>query len=187
MVPLNKIDNAWTLFLDRDGVINVKKETGYVSSCDEFIFCDGALEAIGLCSAHFGKIIVVTNQRGVGRNIMTETDLTTIHEHMCTHVEREGGRIHKIYSCTAVEDIHTHRKPNIGMAQDALREFPDIDFSKSVMIGDSHTDMEFGKNIGMHTIFITPEHSEIELPHPKIDSIFDSLVSFAKAIRDAKL
>lgn len=68
MLDLQKIDNTWTLFLDRDGVINKEKYLDYIYNYIEFKFCDGVLEAIKKLSGHFGRMILVTNQRGVEKN-----------------------------------------------------------------------------------------------------------------------
>ena len=76
------IDKHWTLFLDRDGVINEKRENDYVKNLDEFSFTNGALDAISRLSVVFGKIIVVTNQRGVGKGLMTELQLISIHNYL---------------------------------------------------------------------------------------------------------
>lgn len=80
---------------------------------------------------------------------MTEADLNLIHERMLHEIQTHGGRIDRIYYCTALEDEAFDRKPNIGMALQAKKEFPDIDFNKAVMIGDSESDMEFAMNCGM--------------------------------------
>ena len=90
-------DKNWTLFLDRDGVINKKRENDYVKTWREFSFIDGALEAISRLSNIFGKIIVVTNQRGVGKGIMTELQLLSIHDKLTKAVNQSAGRIDKIY------------------------------------------------------------------------------------------
>ena len=67
MLDLKKIDRSWTLFLDRDGVINVEKYQDYVYTYDEFVFYEGVQEAIKTLSELFGLVILTTNQRGVGR------------------------------------------------------------------------------------------------------------------------
>ena len=62
-----KIDKTWTLFLDRDGVINVKRDNDYVKNWEEFVFINGSIKAISRLTKVFGRIIIVTNQRGVGK------------------------------------------------------------------------------------------------------------------------
>src|SRR4051812_7292000 len=127
MLDLKKIDSTWTLFLDRDGVINVEKYKDYIYNYGEFKFYKGVPEAIQYFSTRFGKIIIITNQRGVGRNLMTEEDLLSIHEQMLADIEASGGQVHKIYYCTSTDMDHPNRKPNPGMVQEALRDFPAID------------------------------------------------------------
>ncbi|MEI7981828.1 MAG: phosphatase, partial [Bacteroidota bacterium] len=81
MILLNlKIDHTWTLFLDRDGVINRRIVGNYAKSCDQFEFIPGVLDAIRQFSLIFGKIIVVTNQQGIGKGLMSREDVTAIHQ-----------------------------------------------------------------------------------------------------------
>jgi D-glycero-D-manno-heptose 1,7-bisphosphate phosphatase len=147
------VDKSWTLFLDRDGVINEKKND-YVKNISEFSFINDAIEALSMLSSLFGNIIVVTNQRGVGKGLMSENDLNIIHTRMQDLVLMGGGRIDKIYYCTGVPETSFCRKPNIGMALKAKNDFPEIDFEKSIIIGDSKSDMEFGKRLNMKTVFV---------------------------------
>lgn len=153
MISLD-IDKSWTLFLDRDGVINVKRENDYVKNWEEFFFIDGSLEALGYLSKIFGKIVIVTNQRGVGRGIMTENDLINIHKQMIKSINSHCGHIDKIYYCTDIMNESLFRKPNSGMALNAKDDFPEINFAKSIMIGDSISDLYFGKRLGMITVNI---------------------------------
>src|ERR1700749_2669419 len=105
-------DKNWTLFLDRDGVINVETVGSYVTSWSEFKFHDEALQALRALSHVFGTVVVVSNQRGVGRGIMTMDALREINQNMVTGVLEAGGRIDKVYSCTAVSEDDHNRKPN---------------------------------------------------------------------------
>lgn len=171
------IDKSWTLFLDRDGVINEKIENGYVKNWGEFMFSNGALDSISKLSNIFGKIIVVTNQRGVGKGIMTELQLISIHNELIKAVNHSGGRIDKIYYCTDILETSEFRKPNIGMALNAQMYFPKINFRKSIMIGDSKTDMEFGKKLSMYTIYISKlalEPELVKLVDYKCNSLFQA-------------
>ena len=99
-----EIDNSWTLFLDRDGVINVESVGSYITSWDEFKFHEGAIDAIRSLSRMFGTIIVVSNQRGVGRGIMTIESLREINGNMSATVTEHGGRIDKVYASTSITD-----------------------------------------------------------------------------------
>lgn len=181
-LDLKKIDKNWTLFLDRDGVINIDKDGSYIFTPDEFIFMDGAPELFKKLTSAFRYIIVVTNQRGVGRGMMTEDSLQSIHHKMKDGISRSGGKINAIYYCTADDRLNPERKPNPGMAFRARAEFPDIDLSRSIIVGNNISDMRFGRNAGMYTVFVSTTTKNIQLPHPDIDLLFDSLADFAKAL-----
>jgi histidinol-phosphate phosphatase family protein len=176
------IDKGWTLFLDRDGVVNVENVGSYVTEWAEFAFCEGVLEALKDLSEIFGRIVVVTNQRGVGRGIMTRDALKEINVNMIQSIRDAGGRLDRIYACTAVEDTDHNRKPNTGMGRQAREDFPEIDFKRSVMVGNSLSDMEFGKRLAMHTVFLTTKHGPYELPNDLIDEQYDSLKTWAKTL-----
>ena len=179
---LKKINKDWTLFLDRDGVINHEKEIDYILNWEEFKFYDHVLEAIAICAKKFGLIVVVTNQKGVGKNLMSEDDLLNIHQELKNEVLKAGGRIDQIYFCSSIENEHFSRKPNPGMAYEAKREFPGIEFNKSIMVGNKPSDMLFGRNAGMYTVYLTTTHPNQEFPHTDIDIVFPTLMDFAKAL-----
>lgn len=177
-----QIDSSWTLFLDRDGVINEENVGSYITNVEEFKFYKGSLASIRQLSELFGRIVVVTNQRGVGKGIMTIDDLKAIHHHMTEQIIAEGGRIDKIYACTALDDNDHNRKPNTGMAEQALQDYPETDLKRAVMVGNNLSDMEFGKKAGMHTVFLTSTHKPYDLPHDLIDEQFSSLQQWAKSL-----
>jgi D-glycero-alpha-D-manno-heptose 1-phosphate guanylyltransferase len=179
---LTFIDKSWSLFLDRDGVINDEVVGKYILNWDEFNFIEGVLHALKILNKKFNRIVIVSNQRGVGKSLMTEQDLHAIHNEMLKEVESSGGRIDKIYYCTATSDKHPDRKPNPGMALKAKNDFPDIDLTKSVMVGNKPGDMLFGRTAGMVTVFITSTNPDQPFPNPDIDFIFPSLHSFAQAL-----
>ncbi|MBK5273040.1 MAG: HAD-IIIA family hydrolase [Bacteroidia bacterium] len=179
---LKAIDKRWTLFIDRDGVINHEKKDDYILNWREFEFYDGVKEAIHQFSNKFGKIIVISNQRGIGKGLMTEHDLSSIHHHMEKQIENAGGHIDKIYYCTSTDNKHPDRKPNPGMFFRAKKDFPEIDLSRSVMIGNKPSDMQAARNAGIYSIFIKTTNPTQPLPHPDIDLAFNSLIDFAKAL-----
>lgn len=174
----NTIDNDWTLFLDRDGVINVRIIDGYVTKIEEFEFLPGVIEAFKIFKNKFNRIIVVTNQQGVGKGLMTEDDVKEVHDFMINEVENHDGKIDKVYFCPQLKSVpDNYRKPSPKMAYMAKEDFPEIDFSKSIMIGDMNSDVEFGKNAGMMTVFIGDNELKL-IP----DGRFNSLYDFAKVI-----
>lgn len=179
-----KIDKTWTLFLDRDGVINLHYPNDYVKKWDEFYFLEGVLDAMKELSTVFKRVIIVTNQQGVGKGLMTKEDLTFIHDEMLKEVRKYGGRIHAIYAATdlVADDVKQMRKPGGGMAKQAKKDFPEIDFSKAIMVGDSLTDMQFGKNAGMVTVFIGDTHKLTPEVKELVDANYESLSELAKAI-----
>jgi D-glycero-D-manno-heptose 1,7-bisphosphate phosphatase len=181
MLELQTIDNSWTLFLDRDGVINHDKDNDYIRNWEEFRFYEETLEAICLLSGMFGKIVVVTNQKGVGKGLMTMDDLNDIHSNMLSAIEEAGGRIDRAYYCADLADDSPNRKPNAGMAHQAKLDFRDIDLSKSIMVGNRTSDMGFGRNAGMYTVFLTTTHPDTPFPDPTIDLRFNNLLEFAQA------
>ncbi len=179
---LKRVDKSWTLFIDRDGVINHEKKDGYILNWGEFRFYDDVKESFRVFKERFGRIIVVSNQRGVGRDLMTEKDLAQIHHQMKKEIKTSGGRIDQVYYCTSTNDKDPFRKPNPGMAFKALQELPGIDLQKSLMAGNKMSDMLFGKNAGMHTVFVATTNRDTPFPHPEIDFRFDSLSGFVKAL-----
>jgi len=187
-INLKKIDKRWTLFLDRDGVINEDKPNSYILNKDEFIFYDGLLGKANQpgvfrkFSDLFGRVIIITNQRGVGRELMTKEDLLSIHEKLVKEVIASGGRIDHIYYCPAPDKKDPGRKPNLGMAVQVKKDFPEVDFSRSIMVGNNFSDMQFGKNAGMYTVFVKTTNPAVELPYQDIDLLFDSLADFAKGL-----
>ena len=183
MIDLTKIDAGWTLFLDRDGVINHEKEESYIFHYGEFVFYGGVLDALRILAGKFGRIVIVTNQRGVGKGLMTVGDLDNIHEQMGKEVKRAGGRIDNVYYCDSLSDTHPSRKPNPGMAYQAKKDYPEIDLKRSVMVGNNISDMDFGRNAGMVTVFLRTTQPGFVLPNPSIDLAFNSLYEFAKALQ----
>ncbi len=178
-IPFLNLSNDWTLFLDRDGVINYEKHLDYINKWEEFKFYERVPEGIKIFSELFGKIIIVTNQKGVGKGITKIENLHLIHLKMKKAINAEGGRIDAIYYCTDLDNESPNRKPNPGMAFKAKEKFPEIDFSKSVMIGNTLSDMQFGRNIGAVTIFLPTTRPEVSLSDEAIDLVFPSLYDAA--------
>ena len=168
-----KIDKSWTLFLDRDGVINRKLDKDYVKSLNEFEFIPGALDSIVSLSDFFGRLIIVTNQQGIGKGVMTEEDLNQIHSFLLEKVRKMGGNIDAIYHAPQLEEEGSPmRKPGIGMSLQAKKDFPEIDFTKSIIIGDSKKDLEFGKRANMISVLIN-DKSANKVEDYSIESLFD--------------
>lgn len=174
----NIIDEDWTLFLDRDGVINVRIIDGYVTKIEEFEFLPNVIEALRIFKNKFKYIIVVTNQQGVGKGIMKFEDVEEVHRFMVQKVADNKGKIDKVYFCPQLKSVQdNYRKPSPKMAYFAQNDFSDIDLSKSIMVGDMNSDVEFGKNAGMKTVFIG--NNELTITP---DDRFETLYDFAKIL-----
>jgi histidinol-phosphate phosphatase family protein len=183
MFRLSEIDTSFTLFIDRDGVLNHEKHEDYVLNWNEFQFYNTTLEALSILAPLFKKIILVTNQKGVGKGLMSIDDLVLIHKNMLSTIQKTGGKIDHIFYCTDLDSDSYNRKPNPGMAFQATQLYPEIDLSKSIMIGNRISDMGFGRNAGMHTIFLSTTHPETDFPHPMIDLRFENLLDFALQLK----
>ena len=152
---------ADTLFLDRDGVINRWLPGDYVRSWDQFAFLPGILECLRKWAGRFKHIILVSNQRGVGKGKMTMEQLEQVHARMLAEIRAAGGRIDAVYTCTELDEDHPMRKPQPGMFLEACRDFPDIAPERSLMLGDSESDRDFAYACGMP--FVLMETAEFAM------------------------
>jgi histidinol-phosphate phosphatase family protein len=171
-----------TLFIDRDGVINVEKKEDYIYTWEEFVFYPNVLKAFKIFAHYFDRIIVITNQRGVGKGKMSEEDLLVIHANMQKAIEAAGSKIDAIFYCTDVDNTSPNRKPNAGMALQAKAKFPEIDFTKTFMVGNKMSDMLFAKNAGVQSVFIATTNPETPFPHPNINYRYNDVYAFAQAL-----
>ena len=102
---------------------------------------------------------------------------------MIQEIKNSGGRINKVYHSPYRDEEHSvFRKPNIGLARKAKIDFPDIQFEKSIMAGDSKTDLQFGRNAGMFTALISADKELRKENIEMIDFSFPNLLSFAEAL-----
>ena len=149
-----------TLFLDRDGVINQKLEGRYVTNFNEFVFVKNSDLAIRKLHKIFKRILIVTNQQGIGKGIMTEDDLNLLHLQMQRKLNPDFDLIDKIYFCPCLEgDSCNCRKPKTGMLEDAKLDFPEIIIKNSFLIGDSESDIEAGNKFGLKTIRVNETYT----------------------------
>lgn len=181
MKDFENINPSWTLFIDRDGVVNDEKRSDYIHNWDQFRFYEGVKEAFKIFNKKFGVIIMVTNQRGVAKGLTKLEDLELIHKNMLEEIEDKEGRIDRIYFCADMES--ENRKPNPGMGLQAIKDFPNIDLSKSVMIGNTLSDMKFGRNLGVAiNIFLPTTNKDVTIDNDDIDLVYNDLISVAKAL-----
>lgn len=179
MIPITP---DWTLFLDRDGVLNREKEGDYIRNVSELELLPGVAEAMALLAPLFRRIVIVTNQKGIGKGLMTEADLADIHVELLRRVTGSGGRIDRIYHCPDSDAASPCRKPQPGMGLQAMRDDPGIDAARSVMVGNTLSDMGFGRALGSRTVFVRSAKPHPGHPHPWVDHWCDDLLDFAKTL-----
>ena len=143
------------VFLDRDGVINYNaKPHDYVKKWDEFHFYKNAMKALRELSDHNLFTVLVTNQRGISRSMMSHEDLSDIHKNMLDELKKVNASISQIYYCAhGHEDKCGCRKPMPGMFFQAAKQH-DIDLGKSFMVDDAQSGIEAGKRAGCKTILV---------------------------------
>ncbi len=141
-------NRADTLLLDRDGVINRLIPNGYVLTPDQLHINADLLSMCGPLAAAFKHIFVVTNQKCVGKGLLSPEGLEKIHQAMTERIEQAGGRIDAIYCSTDADPGSTMSKPATGLADCIAIDYPEIDFARAVMVGDSAGDRLFAERIG---------------------------------------
>ena len=147
------------VFLDRDGVINRdgegRTEYGYITRWEDFRFVPGVLEALAKLKENGYKCVVISNQKCVGKGLMSEEALADITDRFTKAVAEHGGSIEKAYYCLHVdEDDCDCRKPKPGLLLRARDELGIKTLNGKFFIGDSERDMRAGKAAGMGTIFV---------------------------------
>ncbi len=144
-----------TVFLDRDGVLNQKMpEERYVTSFSEFQLLPGVQQAIARLNGAGLRVIVVSNQRGIARGLYSAADVNQIHATFRNSIKAHRAHVDAFYFCPHDKSQCNCRKPLPGLFEQAQADFPEIAPDSSVVIGDSWSDIEFGRRLGMRTIFV---------------------------------
>jgi D-glycero-D-manno-heptose 1,7-bisphosphate phosphatase len=152
------------VILDRDGVLNKRPPRAhYVRRWEEFEWLPGALEALRLFTRANYRVIVVSNQAGIGRGAMTDADVQGIHERMRTEVERAGSRIDAIYYCPHdwQEDCEC-RKPKPGLLFQAQKDLS-LDLTRTPFIGDDERDRQAADSAGCPSALVSSELSLLDI------------------------
>jgi histidinol-phosphate phosphatase family protein len=166
------------VFVDRDGVINRRLPGDYVRSWDQFRFLPGARAGLRLLREAGYLLVIITNQRGIGRGLMSEADLAEVHRRLQLALARSGAGVDAILHCPHdLGDRCGCRKPQPGMIDRAFGMFP-IDRSRSWVVGDSDSDIAAGRAAGLPGILVTPRGA----PRPQGVLTAGSLLSAARAI-----
>lgn len=153
-----------TVILDRDGVLNRRPPRAeYVRTWDDFLWLPGAKEALRLLKDNGFRVLIASNQAGIGRGVMTESDLAEINRRMAEEAEQAGGQIEKIYYCP--HDWNTGcecRKPSPGMLFQAQKEFH-IDLTNTLYVGDDERDRQAAEAAGCRFAMVTDDNSLLKI------------------------
>jgi D-glycero-D-manno-heptose 1,7-bisphosphate phosphatase len=154
-VNISPLRGLRTVFLDRDGVLNEKMPEGrYVASRADFHLLPGVADAIGRLNRTGVRVVVVSNQRGIALGLYTAADVNDLHSALQELLAHHGAHVDGFYFCPHDKGQCNCRKPLPGLFEQAVAEFPEIAAATSVLIGDSLSDIEFGRRLGMLTVFI---------------------------------
>jgi D-glycero-D-manno-heptose 1,7-bisphosphate phosphatase len=175
-----------TVFLDRDGILNEKMpDHRYVTRWEEFRVLPGVPEAVRRLNEAGLRVVVVSNQRGIAKGLYTTADLEAMHAQFQRLLGREGARIDGFFICPHEENECNCRKPLTGLFGQAVARFPEITAATSVIIGDSASDVEFGRRLGMKTILVDARDSAAQVAE-LADLRFGSLAEAVNAILAAR-
>ncbi|MFZ0632671.1 MAG: HAD family hydrolase [Acidobacteriaceae bacterium] len=151
----NSLQGIRAVFLDRDGVINRKPPEGeYISKWSDFHLLPGVQESIAELNHAGVRVIVISNQRGIALGRTTRSDVESIHARLQQHLIAAGAHIDAFYYCPHDKDECECRKPKTGLFEQAFRDFPDVDRSASLVIGDSLSDLQAARALGLPSILI---------------------------------
>jgi D-glycero-D-manno-heptose 1,7-bisphosphate phosphatase len=171
------------VFIDRDGVLNRKMPEGvYVSDWRQFEWLPGAEEAVARMNRARLTVILVTNQRGVALGRVTDRQLQEIHDKMQIHLARYGASLDAIYYCPHDRGQCSCRKPETGLFETALERYKEANEHNSLVIGDSISDIQSGKRLGMKTIFL---RGEAMRQKPGADAAAEMADAVASSLLDA--
>ncbi|MFT4875906.1 MAG: histidinol-phosphate phosphatase family protein [Bacteroidia bacterium] len=179
-LPSRAALKEYTLFIDRDGVINEPIVDNYAKRPEDFILCKGAIDALGELYQIFDKVILVTNQQGIHRGLMSESDLEDVHLKMYKALKNKDlPYFDAAFFAPYLSKVnHPWRKPHNGMLRKAQNYFEGIDFSKAIMVGDSPGDMKLADSLEILKVRINNPQFEFD----NQDVQFDSLSAFVYSL-----
>lgn len=168
--------------MDRDGTINV--DVDYLHEPDKLVFIDGTVEALALLKEQGYKLIVISNQSGIGRGYFGVRDVEQLHAYMNHILQKHNAVIDAFYYCPHVDqDRCTCRKPRTGLIDRAVEEW-DIDLRRSYMVGDKETDVMTAVNAGCRYGLLLSGHTVPGALRKKYrDGLYRNLWDFARHIR----
>jgi D-glycero-D-manno-heptose 1,7-bisphosphate phosphatase len=167
------------VILDRDGTVVIDR--GYLRDPEGLEFEPGAAEGLRALCAHGFRLLVITNQSGVGRGLFTLGELHVVNARLNSMIESVGARLEGIYFCPHAPDIGCRcRKPALGLLEQAAAEL-EFDPSDAVMVGDKESDIEFGRRAGATTVFVGRQDCADRL-RVRPDVVSPTLLEAARAV-----
>lgn len=168
--------NKPCVFFDRDGIVNQCPGPGYVETKEGFFMQKAFVAALKVVRKKGYDAILITNQRGVGRGIMSQASLDEIHDYMKDLLEKEDLQFTDIYFCTDTDNSSPRRKPSPGMILEAAEKHG-LDLAESWMVGDNETDVLAGQRAGCQTVLVGSKEMDANPTHqiPVIDELPDLL------------
>ncbi len=156
-----------TIFFDRDGTLIIDRD--YLNDPDQISYLPGTFEALRLLNDAGFQFVLVTNQSGVARGLISLESLAEIHRRIEAELAKHGFSFKRIYFAPhAADSNHPWRKPNPGMLHAAHQDLGGVDFARSWMIGDRMSDVEAGHRAGCKTVLLagaeTPADSKFAAP-----------------------
>ena len=151
------------IFLDRDGVLNRRIPGGYVQQYQQWEWLPGALAACVELAKLFDRVLIITNQQGIGKGLMSSEDLAAIHQRVQQDIEAAGGRVDGIYFCPHLKTENCGcRKPRPGLVRQALNDFPNISLPDSYLVGDSYSDLLLANRIRLKAVWVDTKEEDRE-------------------------
>lgn len=144
----SRMGRRWCLFLDRDGVINRQIVGDYVRTLADFEWLPDVRPALSVLRSWAPYLVVVTNQQGVGKGLMTWADVSAIHQYVRDELSAWDVAIDDVRVCPHLEAARCAcRKPHPGLVVDWLAAHPEVDSAYSVVVGDSQSDLALARNV----------------------------------------
>jgi D-glycero-D-manno-heptose 1,7-bisphosphate phosphatase len=163
------MDSQFTVFLDRDGVINRKLPNGrFVCQWSEFEILPGVSTAIHLLNKNHFTVILVTNQRGVSLGLYSESDLLQLHRRMASALKRHHAVVDAVYYCPHEDGVCECRKPGVALFRQAFRDFPSAGPSRSLIVGDSLSDLQAAQHLDCPKVLVGDGRGAVEIAARKL-------------------
>jgi D-glycero-D-manno-heptose 1,7-bisphosphate phosphatase len=174
-----RLSQDGVVILDRDGTVVIDR--GYLSDPAGLEFLPTVPEALRLLSSSGFRLVMMTNQSGVGRGLISLEQIAALNARMLEMVKGVGGTLTRIYFCPHVPDAHCScRKPNLGLMERAAEELG-FDPRKSIVVGDKPSDVEFGARAGARTILLSSDAGP-DAHQPEPDAVASTLLEAAHLI-----